>query len=270
MPQPSFNAVVASKTEIMPGLALFRLRPEGWELPLFRAGQYAMVGLPGSAPRHPAAEAEPEPPAADKWIKKAYSISSAATEHGEIELYVVMVPTGQLTPRLFALEAGDRLFLLPRFLGDFTLEAPDDARVVLIGTGTGLAPLVSMIRTHAHRHCARRYVLFHGVRTSAELGFREEMEALAAERDDFAYVPCIDQPERDPEWSGLRGWVQDHWSSGGLDAALGGPPSPADTHVFLCGNPRMIETMKALLLETGYSLHSKKHPEGQVHVESFW
>lgn len=271
MPKPELNAVITRKTHIRPGLALFRLRPEGWELPSFRAGQYAMLSLPGHFPRHPDATTEERPLAEDKWVKKAYSISSAAEEHpAELELYVVMVPQGQLTPRLFALEEGDRLHLLPRILGDFVLDTPPQARVALIGTGTGLAPYVSMIRTHDAGTDRRRFAVFHGVRTSEELGYREELEARAAADPAVAYLPCIDQPESDPGWTGLQGWAQQHWQNGTFAEALGGAPSPEDTHIFLCGNPLMVDAMKELLLSEGYALHGRKTPEGQIHVESFW
>jgi ferredoxin/flavodoxin---NADP+ reductase len=270
MPKPELNAVLTRKTVIRPGLALFRFRPEGWDLPPFRAGQYAMIGLPGTTPRHPDAVAEERPLAADKWVKKAYSISSPPTELEELEFYVVMVPNGQLTPRLFTLEEGDRAFIVPRLLGDFILEAPTDAKVAFVGTGTGIAPYVSMIRTHLHAHCERRYALFHGVRTSDELGFREELATRATTSECFSYLPCIDQPQQDASWTGLTGWAQEHWKSGTFSAALGSPVSPADTHVYLCGNPLMIEAMKETLRAEGFEMHSRKNPAGQIHVESFW
>ena len=81
-------------------------------------------------------------------IRRAYSIASSSVERRYVEFYLTLITSGQLTPRLFALRHGSRLFLGPKGSGVFTLDRvlPGKA-VVLIATGTGLAPYVSMLRT---------------------------------------------------------------------------------------------------------------------------
>jgi len=105
------NAVVTLKTEISPWLMILRIVPDGWQLPAFRPGQFAVLGLPGSAPR--CALAEPEVPPADpqQLIRRAYSIASSSLINEYLEFYIALVTSGALTPRLFALEIGDRLWL---------------------------------------------------------------------------------------------------------------------------------------------------------------
>ena len=73
-----FNAVITRKIEIAPGLVIFRIVPEGWSLPEFVPGQFAVIGLPQSAARcaTSTAEANPEPPGT--MIQRAYSIASSA------------------------------------------------------------------------------------------------------------------------------------------------------------------------------------------------
>ena len=63
--------------------------------------------------------------------------------------------------------------------------------------------------------------------------------------------------------------MQDVWTKGILKEAWGFHPEPGNTHVLLCGNPAMIETMEEILQREGFSEHSKKSP-GQYHLERYW
>jgi hypothetical protein len=71
------NAVVSRRIEVAPGLLIMRVVPEGWDLPEFTAGQYTVLGLPGSAPRHVVSDEEDTPRDPTRLIKRAYSISSS-------------------------------------------------------------------------------------------------------------------------------------------------------------------------------------------------
>ena len=82
MTAESLNAIVALRIEISPWLIILRVVPDGWQLPEFEPGQFGVLGLPGSAPRHPLAEPEATPPAPDRLIRRAYSISSTSVAHG--------------------------------------------------------------------------------------------------------------------------------------------------------------------------------------------
>jgi ferredoxin/flavodoxin---NADP+ reductase len=70
-------------------------------------------------------------------------------------------------------------------------------------------------------------------------------------------------------WGGATGHVQDLWKGGALLRAWGFQPSAKDTHVFLCGNPEMIEDMCRVLENDGFRVHEPRAP-GQVHVEKYW
>lgn len=267
---PETNAILTSRRDIAPGLAILRVEPDGWSLPDFKPGQFATLGLPADAPRGPEAGAE-EPGTEAGFIRRAYSIASSSREKAYLEFYIVEVPSGALTPRLFALRPGDRLWLGPRMAGLFTLDrvAPD-RNLVLVATGTGLAPYMSMLRTDLLAHPERRLAVLHGARHAAELGYREELFHLQRDAPNFSYLPVISRPEAEPRpWPGATGHLQDFWATAPLAALWGFRPGPGDTDVFLCGNPQMVRDLTALLAAEGFREHSAKVP-GQIHFEKYW
>ena len=266
-----FNATVLERVEVSPALLILRVAPVGWELPNFEAGQFAVLGLPSRAPRCDLAASEEETPSnTEKLIKRAYSIASSSISKEYVEFYISLVPSGSLTPRLFALEPGDSVWLGRKMAGLFTLdEVPADKQLVLVGTGTGLAPYMSMLRTHSL--CGeRRIAVLHGARHSWELGYRSELAMLSHRCPTFTYVPAISRPEEENvPWAGETGHIQDVWQRRPLIAHWGNQPTADDSHLFLCGNPGMIEHMLTILTTEGFVEHTKKSP-GQIHLERFW
>ena len=271
MAEPKLNAIVTLRDEISPWLMILRVVSAGWDLPDFAPGQFAVIGLPGSAPR--CALSEPEEPVAApaKLIRRAYSIASSSLTRQYMEFYVALVTTGALTPRLFALKIGDPIWLGPKITGLFTLDQlPADHNVVMIATGTGLAPYMSMLSTHLMCGGQRRIAVLHGARHSWDLGYRSQLMTLQHLCPNFTYLPIISRPKDEPAaWPGAAGYVQDLWRSGALNAAWGGAPTPANTHIFLCGAPAMIDETEGLLQGEGFKEHSKKEA-GQIHVERYW
>lgn len=265
------NAVVSQRVEVAPGLIILRIVPDGWELPDFVPGQFAVVGLPGSAPRVELADPEDPPPDPDKLIRRSYSIASSSKAKEYLEFYLTIVRSGSLTPRLFALKPGDKVWLGKKFSGLFRLaDAPEDVDIVMVATGTGLAPYMSMLRTELRAESKRRVALFHGARHSWDLGYRSELITLKRICPGFDYFPVVSRPDEEvAPWSGQAGYVQDLWKRGVLEQAWGRKPTPEDTHVFLCGNPRMITDMLEILEAEGFKEHSRK-AAGQIHVEKYW
>lgn len=263
------NATVTMRYEINHGLMVLQVTPDE-PLPPFLAGQYTTLGLPGSAPRHHAADPEDPPSDPAKLIRRAYSIASSSLQGRFLEFYVALVRSGALTPRLFALAQGDRIFLGRRVVGMFTLdEVPAGKDIVFVATGTGLAPYLSMLRSRYAFDAGHHTVVVHGSRVSYDLGYRTELEGMAARYEHFHYLPIIDRPQRDPGWAGEVGYVQRFFSDGTVARLLGHPLEPDRSVVFLCGNPRMIDEMLALLQGLGFRKHSRQQP-GEVFVEEFW
>jgi ferredoxin--NADP+ reductase len=271
MSELNLNAIVTQKTEVAPGLMILRVSPKDWVLPGFIPGQFAVLGLPGSAPRSPEAEPEPVPSDPQKLIRRAYSISSASQNREHLEFYISLVRSGALTPRLFALKIGDGVWLSPKVSGMFTLkDVPAGQNIVLIATGTGLAPYISMLRTHLDANAQQRFAVLHGAYHSWDLGYRTELFTMQRLCPNFAYLPIISDPTGEvAPWKGPSGYVQDLWKNGAINRAWGFHPNPSKTHVFLCGHPGMIEDVTAMLITEGFAEHSAKSP-GQIHTEKYW
>lgn len=265
------NAIVSHKIEVAPGLIVLRVVPDGWPLPAFKPGQFAVLGLPPEAARCMTSDLDEEAPRPGKLIRRAYSIASSSVSREYFEFYINLVHSGLLTPRLFALKPGDRVWLGPKIAGMFTLEqAPADANVVLVATGTGLAPYMSMLRTNLADRGGRRFAVLLGARHSWDLGYHAELVTMERLCVDFHYIPTISRPDEEVvPWCGRAGYVQELWRQAAVEQAWGLLPTPANTRVFLCGNPCMIDDMVELLAEDGFREHSRRQP-GEVYVERYW
>jgi ferredoxin/flavodoxin---NADP+ reductase len=250
--QNAYNATVIGREEINPLLLILRVQPDD-SLFDFKPGQFAVLGLLGREPRVPEAASEETAPDPAKMIRRAYSIASSSVERRYVEIYLTLITSGQLTPRLFALKHGSRLFLGPKASGVFTLDraAPGKA-VVLIATGTGLAPYISMLRTMLVSDTQRRFVVLHGARYGWDLGYRGELESLTRLRPNFTYIPSITRPDEDPHFQGHTGRVQTLLEQGVVEKESGITLDPAQADVFLCGNPDMVTAVKAILEAKGF------------------
>ncbi len=267
------NAVVTLRNQVSPWLMILQVVPDGWDFPDFRPGQFASLGLPGNSSRCAGAEPERSALAPDTLIRRAYSIASSPVNREFLEFYIALVPGGALTPRLFNLNIGDRVWLSPKAGGKFTyddLQVPAGSNVVLMAAGSGLGPFISMLSTHPKLDPSRRAVVIHGVRHSWDLGYRSILMAMQHLRPNFTYMPVVSRPNDEPiPWRGATGHVQDVWKSDALEKAWGARPKPENTHVFLCGSPHMSEGMIELLVREGFHEHGTHEP-GQIHVEKYW
>ena len=174
-----------------------------------------------------------------------------------------------LTPSLFELGAGDKLWVDDRPLGFFTLQHVPEARHLwLVATGTGLGPFLAMLKGEEIWRRFSRIVLSHGVRELAHLGYSEQLaEWTRARAAQFVYVPLVTREAAPP--GGLRGRVPQLIESGELEARANLRLEPETTHVLLCGNPTMLSDAQAALAARGLVKHRTRKP-GHVSVESYW
>ncbi len=269
-PEETMNATVVANRHLNDSLFVLEVRCDGAK-PAQDAGQFASLGLPARTPEHAGK---------DGLVKRPYSIASAPSAP-TLEFYVRLVEGGALTPSLQALRAGDRLWVDERCLGKFTLtHLPDEPSaherdLVLVATGTGLAPYLSMLREHraARERSAgalwNRCVVLEGVRLAEDLGYVDELDALAREHDWFHYLPACSREPAGSSWSGTRGRVGELLRTDVFRERTGFALDPRTCQVMLCGNPQMIDELEPDLVARGFARHRKKEP-GQLHIERYW
>ena len=219
---PLRTGTILAWQQLSPLLATFRLGPErGARFPSYEAGQY--IALRRESCRLTRRVAGPDgraryvPDLDERGRQKrgpvthAYSIASAPSRtesRGELEFLVVLEVAdalGRFTEALFDSEEreGETLGYFERIAGDFTLarRAAGIPHVLMVATGTGLAPFVSMIRQLDHDAAAGLPVpwsvsLVFGNRSPGELAFHDELSAIAAARRlDFVYLPTVSRPD---------------------------------------------------------------------------
>ena len=273
------NARVVEKQLLHDTLAIFRIAYEG-EGPKkdFEPGQFANLAL--VAPPDPEAEAkaaeqppERRRPARVKLVRRAYSIASPPSEKRWLEFYIVAVDEGALTPRLFDLEVGDRLFMDNKIKGHFTIkDVPEGKNLVTVATGTGLAPFLSMYKQYKDVPGRfNKFVFIHGVRVEEDLGYRDYLTQLAKDDPRVVYLPAVSRAPEDSPYDGYRGRVTTMFSDGTYANAVGGPLNPETDHVFLCGNPAMIDQLENELVERdGFVVKSPRQKDGNLHFERYW
>lgn len=259
------NATLIERRDLNEMLSIVRVRPDSGRVPAFEPGQFITLGLPRSLP--PNVPVNPKRPLRTPLTKRAYSIGSSPLETESYELFVVLVAEGKLTPRMWTLGVGDRLWMDDVAKGEFTLApVPPGKDLVMISTGTGIAPFMAMLRRYRGAGRWRRFVMINGVRRESDLGYRQELEALCREDSSIRYVPIV---SRDPEWAGLTGRVQVAVEEANFARYAGEPLAPEQCHVFLCGNPVMIDEMELLLQGRGFTTHSREL-SGNIHLERYW
>ncbi len=255
---PLYNATLVDRIDITPDLVQFRILPDAG-VPNFTPGQYVALGLLPEVDGD--AEESPKP----KLVKRAYSIGSSPEEREFLEFYVAIVQGGALTSQLMKLEPGGRLFCAAKVTGHFVLnDVPADKNLVLVGTGTGIAPYISMLRTPSTWTDGRQISIIHGVRYNQDLAYREELEGLADRSEEvqtFSYYAAVSR--EDPPGGHRKGYVQHLFQDQVVELDV------ERDHVFLCGNPAMITDVVEMLTEQGFKEHSRKSP-GNLHFEKYW
>jgi ferredoxin--NADP+ reductase len=128
---------------------------------------------------------------------------------------------------------------------------------------------MSFLRSHLIMGQNRNFVVLHGSRYSWDLGYRAELETLSSVCPNFAYIPSITRPEKDPYFAGLTGRLQNFLENGTLEEKSGIKLDPEKADVFLCGNPAMIEIVTEILEAKGFREDKPKDP-GTIHTEKYW
>jgi len=182
----------------------------------FEAGQFVSFEVPKAGLPFP--------------VTRPYSIASSPANPYAIDLLLNLVPGGPGSTFLFSLQTGDPVsFRGPA--GTFVLREYPDRRLLFVATGTGIAPIRSML--HARLPSPRPIALVWGLRHEHDLYYQDELAALAEQFPEFSYTITLSQPSS--SWTGAVGRVQMHLESH-IEAV-------EDLAVYVCGSKAMITSV---------------------------
>jgi CDP-4-dehydro-6-deoxyglucose reductase, E3 len=175
--------------------------------------------------------------------RRAFSIANPPHEDACIELHIRHVEGGTFTDHVFADMKARTLLRIEGPFGNFFLREESDRPMLLIGGGTGLAPLKSMIEHAFHVGLTRPMHLFWGVRARRDLYMDELPRRWAAEHDNFQYTPVLSEPRPGDAWAGETGTV--------VEAVLRRYPDLSGFDAYIAGPPAMCEAARDAFREQG-------------------
>ncbi|KMS58290.1 ferredoxin--NADP reductase [Sphingobium cupriresistens LL01] len=226
----------------------------------FRSGEFVMIGLAGDG---------------GKPLLRAYSVASPAYAE-ELDFLSIKVEDGPLTSRLQNIQPGDQIYLGRKPTGTLVTDAllPGN-RLLLLSSGTGLAPFLSLIRDPDVYERYERVIVVHSVRQASDLAFRTELESGL--RDDplvseqamaqLSYLPTV---TREAFTCNARITTMIKDDSLFARAGLSGVPLSVQTdRIMLCGGMAMIKDIAHLLDACGFIEGSNAKPGDYVIERAF-
>ena len=144
---------------------------------------------------------------------------------------------------------------------------PDAEKLWLIGTGTGIAPFLSMLRTEAPWRRFQQVILVHSVRHAEELTYGDAVAAIAKDRP--AQFRFVSLTNREEAAGSLPGRVVDTIADGRLEKTVGLTLDPKGSQVMICGSPKAIGDITDALKPRGMRRHRRRDP-GHIIVENYW
>lgn len=223
----------------------------------FENGQFTMIGMKVDG----------------KPLLRAYSMASANYEE-ELSFFSIKVPNGPLTSRLRDIAVGDPILVGEKATGTLVQHALEPGRTLyLFGTGTGLAPFLSVIKDPEAYDRFDKVVLVHGCRQVRELGYGEKIVADLMDNElmgEFAREKLLYYPTVTREPFKHRGRITELVETGKLASDLGLSPLSADAdRVMLCGSPGMLADCGKLLEDRGFEEGSNAKPGHFVIEKAF-
>ena len=208
----------------------------------YEAGQFVRIGLRD----------------ADDVLARPYSLVNTPEEQ-YLEVYFNIVEEGPLSPRLFALQAGDEILVSDRPSGFLTVsEIPTAPHLWMIATGTGIGPFLAILKSDAVWEKFEKVVLCYSVSYAEELAYRDMIDqATQSHPAQFCFVPIV---TREASEGSLGHRVPTIMADGSLEAFTGLAINGDNSHVMMCGSSEMIVDVSAALVERGMQKHRRRDP----------
>lgn len=177
-------------------------------------------------------------------VYRAYSISSAPYEEGEVELIIRKVPGGICTTYVHDhLKEGDDAKISGPY-GDFYLRGNVDELIFIAG-GSGLAPIKSLVLDIIHQNLDKKMRFFFGAVSKRDLYFVELFDEITKKYPNFQFIPALSRPAEEDHWTGESGLITEV-----LDRHV---ENSNNKEAYLCGSPGMINACVSVLMKKGFT-----------------
>ena len=225
-----YSATVEEMEDLTDVIKRVKLRlPEGEEIN-FKPGQFVQL----KAPLYEGNSEE---------VYRAYSIASAPSEKDVVELLIGLVPGGICSTYVHHhLNEGDKVDINGPH-GDFYYDEDSDNEMIMVAAGTGMAPILGILKYMEEHDIQRKARFYFGARTPDDLFFLDYFKHLEETLYDFEFIPTLSRVTEEHNWTGSQGRVntviENHLEDG------------ENKEAYLCGNPKMIESMVEALTKKG-------------------
>jgi CDP-4-dehydro-6-deoxyglucose reductase len=187
--------------------------------------------------------------------RRSFSMANAPHADELLELHIRQVAGGSFTEHVFGKMKERDILRLEGPLGSFFLREDSAKPIVLVASGTGFAPIKSIIESSVHRQVTRPMVLYWGARRPKDLYLNALAEKWAREQPNFRYVPVISEARPEDAWTGRTGFVH--------RAVMEDLPDLSAHQVYACGVPIMVDSARRDFIA------QCKLPEDEFYADSF-
>lgn len=205
----------------------------------FNAGQFADITIPGSG------------------VTRSYSMANAPSETGTLSFIIKIYPDGAFSNLLGSqLEVGAPLEIEGPFGTSFR-NKNHAGPTLLVGGGSGMAPLWSMLNDLVEDSATQPVRLYYGARTQNDLFYLEEIAALGAKLQDFAFVAALSDQGGDSSWDGDEGFIHEV-----VAAQYGASGRHPTLETYACGPPPMVDALLPVFQQLGVDADN-------IHLDKF-
>jgi CDP-4-dehydro-6-deoxyglucose reductase len=166
--------------------------------------------------------------------RRAYSMANPPEDDAHLELHVRNMPGGAFTDYVFTRMKEKDILRFEGPLGTFFLREDSDKPMVFVASGTGFAPIKSILLHAFHRGMQRQMVLYWGGRRPGDLYMAQLCRQWQAEHDNFSFVPVVSDALSEDAWQGRTGFVH--------RAVMEDFPDLSGYQVYACGAPIVVES----------------------------